>query len=595
MLALSIASLFAFLFCFQFLELSYGKKMIGLFAALFLVFLIVLEITCQKLSGNTFNTAIVYHLQTGLEGAGVGQFKGVIFILASILFGFLLLTFWMTVFQPLSSRCRKSSQKFAILTCLVAFAGSIAFNPSAHGIYEVFGPHSNHEPLFSYLKAPRRLRPIPNSPNIVWIYGESLERTYFDESVFPGLTPHLKDLEKKSLSFIDIDQVSNTGWTIAGMVASQCGIPLVTTGGTGNSLDKLAHFLPGAICLGDLLKGVGYHLTYMGGAEKSFAGKEQFYLTHGFDEVLGYFDLQAQQNDRNYRNDWGINDDELFSMAEKKFVDLQQKKDPFGLFLLTIGTHQPNGYVARDCHSDLYSDGKNAMLNAVKCSDMLIARLVEHLEKLDSSGNTLFVIASDHLAMPNGASDLLEKVKRKNLLLFYWPHKINSQVISRSAATFSTGVTALDLMGFDIGHENFGRSLIREEPTLSEIFQDFNQKLEGWTDQIRTFWNLPKAPSSVLVNVEKGVVTIGEREYQLPVILNVDEKGVVRLMYGDRFQSLPNLYSGLDKPLNGIWIDSCESIASAITDVPKPQTSWCTFRSRTNTILPLQGTHELTL
>src|SRR5690606_20770765 len=34
-------------------------------------------------------------------------------------------------------------------------------------------------------------QPLQRPRNIVWIYGESLERTYLDENVFPGLMPNL--------------------------------------------------------------------------------------------------------------------------------------------------------------------------------------------------------------------------------------------------------------------------------------------------------------------------------------------------------------------------------------------------------------------
>ncbi|RYE26661.1 MAG: hypothetical protein EOP48_35025, partial [Sphingobacteriales bacterium] len=85
-------------------------------------------------------------------------------------------------------------------------------------------------------------RPL-RKPNIVWIYAESFERTYMDEATFPGLTPDLRELEKSSLSFPDISQIGQSGWTIAGIVASQCGIPLVTTGSNGNSMKDMPSFL----------------------------------------------------------------------------------------------------------------------------------------------------------------------------------------------------------------------------------------------------------------------------------------------------------------------------------------------------------------
>jgi phosphoglycerol transferase len=77
--------------------------------------------------------------------------------------------------------------------------------------------------------------------NIVWIYAESLERTYLDTTIFPGLLPHITELEKKSLSFQNIQQSYGTGWTIAGLIATQCGVPLVMSSQTEETMKE---FMP---------------------------------------------------------------------------------------------------------------------------------------------------------------------------------------------------------------------------------------------------------------------------------------------------------------------------------------------------------------
>ncbi|NEL81333.1 MAG: phosphoglycerol transferase I, partial [Xanthomonas perforans] len=83
------------------------------------------------------------------------------------------------------------------------------------------------------------------------IYGESLERTYFDESVFPGLMPNLRALATEAVDVRNLTSTEGSGWTIAGMVASMCGVPLTTAPGDENSMDRMGMFLPEARCLGD--------------------------------------------------------------------------------------------------------------------------------------------------------------------------------------------------------------------------------------------------------------------------------------------------------------------------------------------------------
>src|SRR5690606_1491783 len=94
---------------------------------------------------------------------------------------------------------------------------------------------------------------IARPKNIVWIYGESLERTYLDQEAFPGLLPGLSQLVRQGLDFRDIASPQGTGWTIAGIVGSMCGVPLTATRGDENSLGRMSEFLPGARCLPEYL------------------------------------------------------------------------------------------------------------------------------------------------------------------------------------------------------------------------------------------------------------------------------------------------------------------------------------------------------
>lgn len=49
----------------------------------------------------------------------------------------------------------------------------------------------------AYYKEPSRTIPDPKL-SLVYIYGESLERTYFDNEAFPDLTPELGALKMKA-------------------------------------------------------------------------------------------------------------------------------------------------------------------------------------------------------------------------------------------------------------------------------------------------------------------------------------------------------------------------------------------------------------
>lgn len=61
-------------------------------------------------------------------------------------------------------------------------------------------------------------------------------------------------------------------------------------------------YLPGATCIGDILKHIGYSMTYSGGASLVFGGKGDFYRSHGFDIVRGKEEFEGYN--RLTHNDW---------------------------------------------------------------------------------------------------------------------------------------------------------------------------------------------------------------------------------------------------------------------------------------------------
>ena len=121
-------------------------------------------------------------------------------------------------------------------------------------------------------------------PNLVYIFAESFEETYYDETLFPSLVTDLRSIREQSITFTQIKQALGTSWTIAGMTAVQCGIPLVTPSANahslqGNSMSKMSTFYSGAVCMSDMLHKEGYKLIYRSGSPLEFAGVDKLYRT----------------------------------------------------------------------------------------------------------------------------------------------------------------------------------------------------------------------------------------------------------------------------------------------------------------------------
>ncbi|MEF3121791.1 LTA synthase family protein [Kocuria flava] len=243
--------------------------------------------------------------------------------------------------------------------------------------------------------------------NLVLIYLESGEATLADDELFEkdAFVP-LKEATRAEDGWQSVEglqQYSGGGWTMAGIASTQCGVPLKGIGsaaGSGalNSLGgSVDTYLGGITCLGDVLGEHGYTNVFMGGANASFAAKDAFLRTHGYDEVKDLADWRAAgEPEKNFRPDWGLSDGRLMAHAEEEVDALHAESRrtgrPFSLTLLTLDTHEPV-HVYDYCDVDTDSE----VTSVFECSMAQVAGFVEHLEQQGYLEDTAVVIMGDHL------------------------------------------------------------------------------------------------------------------------------------------------------------------------------------------------------
>jgi phosphoglycerol transferase len=428
--------------------------------------------------------SLIFHLEYGIEGNGAVKAvtRGVTYLSAIILF-----TIAISFLTNMDIRFRKLEWKIGLFFILI--------NPVWGGVYDFAYGYSNsdgHQLIEYYVEPTISHLPEGKKKNLIVIYLESLEKT-FSRPEFGDVYSSFNDLETKSTDFSGVFQAEYTGWTIAGMAASQCGIPLLPLGLIQhNQFNVVDKFLPGTTCLGDILHANGYQLSYIGGASTKFAGKGTFYTTHGFDKVAG-FDELSQYTEPNYVNEWGLYDDTLFEIALKEIEQLDKAPQPYGLFMLTIAGHMPNGFVADKCRHKMESDDN--YLLAVKCTGYLVEKFVESLDDAGYLENTQIIILSDHLAMKNPQWEKLQRMERTNTLFFY-PKIQGMELVHRNATTMDTFPTILDALGFELntaGEAGLGRSLLRQNnQTLVERFSlaDLNRYIFADTELRRRVWGI---------------------------------------------------------------------------------------------------------
>lgn len=530
-----------------------------------------LHLGLSVITGEGLNNAVFYHMSAGLEGADVSQYAPHILgvVLAIIAVGLLL---W-RLRRFLRGNGERRHWVWDVSVAILAL-GALAVHP-------VVGAVASHVLRFSVVPQlteafvdPSRDLSGPEKPrNLVIIYLESLERTYMDPARFPDLTPRLAALEARAVSFTGLGQTVGADFTIGGMVASQCGTPLILTGGANSG--KMSRFLSGATCLGDLLSSAGYQLSYLGGASTTFAGKGAFYQTHGFTEVSGYDELRPELAEPDYHAEWGLQDDTLFDLARTRFDRLAGQGKPFVLTLLTLDTHHPNGHADtnRACAGRIYGDGANPMLNSVLCDDFLAGQFIEDILAGPHGADTVIAVMSDHLAMVNSAADLLNEGPRRNLLMILDGSRTDARRIDRAGTTLDTGATLLSYLGFDLPRLGFGVDLMRDAKTMPEelgVSVDdrtaLDNHLMGYQAVYDRLWDLPDIAAGAYVNLERNEIQFGPAAYGLPALFGIDaEFGISTVTIGDRTanETLAEAAEALPEGTRYLWFDACSALKLA--------------------------------
>ena len=141
--------------------------------------------------------------------------------------------------------------------------------------------------------------------NLVVIYVESLENTYADPALFGhDLLARLNRLKPQGISFDAYHEVLGAHFTIAGLVSTQCGIPLRSLAMfLGNKQgERIGRFLPRASCLGDILHHNGYTNVFLNGSSLEFAGVGKFFREHHFDKIMGIKRITFHNNEYLFNN-----------------------------------------------------------------------------------------------------------------------------------------------------------------------------------------------------------------------------------------------------------------------------------------------------
>lgn len=427
--------------------------------------------------------AVFFHLQAGMaEHGGAGKMiLAIIYTLTTL--AILASVTWIARHDQ---RWRLAERFFAIAL--------LAANPLLYGL----GQRSAAIVTDDGAWLDRRYREPPsedqqNAPNLLLMYLESIERTYSNE-LFDDAYADLETLGKQGLVFEGIQQMENTGWTMAGMIASQCGVPLMPAGLLHDvQFEPLQHVVPGIDCLGDVLAAQGYRQTYLGGASTQFAGKGLFYRGHQFNTVKGKEELAPDLEDPEYLNSWGLYDDTLYDVTVDEIRRLNEEDNgPWAVVNLSLAGHAPSGFPSQTCRDRQGEFDGQDILYSVECSARQARDLISRLQQEGLLDNTLVVVLSDHLTMRVSVWDQLATLDRDNTLIMLGDN-IEPGRIRRDATMLDVFPTILDAMGLTLKEHRagLGASLLSDKQTLVEAhgLNVLNERLREETALQHRLWD----------------------------------------------------------------------------------------------------------
>jgi len=325
--------------------------------------------------------------------------------------------------------------------------------------------------------------------NLVLIYVESLEQGYSERAIFGrDLLAPLNQLQ--GTSFRNYQQVPGTGWTIAAMVATQCGVPLErVTIFDGNTQGQMVNsFLKNAVCLTDLLAARGYRNVFMGGAATAFAGKDKFLNQHHYHEVYGREDWLKSGVPGSDMNGWGLYDADLFARAKTKLRQLSASREKFNLTLLTVDTHEPEGHLSANCARR----GFSGFEGVVSCTALDVADFVRYAQDNGYLEDTNIVILGDHLSRKNPLTPQLSQLNERTIYNRFiaqdTPQQSRTQLLH-----FDLLPTMLEFIGYTVpeGRMALGYSGVNAHPIRppKERLTDMDQNLMNRSAQYMALWS----------------------------------------------------------------------------------------------------------
>ncbi len=311
------------------------------------------------------------------------------------------------------------------------------------------------------IKVPEKKR------NLILIYLESFENNFANEKHYQkNLIPNLSKIQKEGEFSTNHQSITGSEYSIAAIVASQCGIPLRFI--KERDIWSSRYFLPQAVCFAEVLKNAGYQNTIIKAADITFTNAHIFSLTHGYNEAMGVTEILADvptEERSSYIGTFeGVKDKVLLNFAKQKLASFNKDK-PFMLTLFSLDTHTPGYFYDNTCSRE-FRDLRDIFM----CSDKTISEFISWLKESPYWENTTVVILGDHLLPSRIKKTGFPKRGIYNAFLNL-PKGLKIDK-NKAFSTYDIAPTLLESVGIKLNPRAFGlgRSMFADEDTLVEKY-----------------------------------------------------------------------------------------------------------------------------
>ncbi|RZA17370.1 MAG: LTA synthase family protein [Lysobacteraceae bacterium] len=291
--------------------------------------------------------------------------------------------------------------------------------------------------------------------NVVLISVESLSAEYSGSyGRKHSLTPNLDALSADSLLFTNLWATGTR--TVRGLEALSLSVPPTP----GESIVKRAGN-EGLATLGQVFRDKGYDAQFLYGGYGAFDNMNAFFGHNGYDV---HDRTEIPDQDIHHANIWGVADEDLYTMAMRRFDADHAAGRPFFAHLMTTSNHRPYTFPAG---RGPWPQGKRE--SAVAYTDWAIGDFLRRARGKPWFADTVFVITADHCASSAGKAAL--PVFRYHIPLWiHAPGHVAPGRYTRMLSQIDIPPTVLGLLGMDYDSRFYGLDVLQAQPAPERAF-----------------------------------------------------------------------------------------------------------------------------